>query len=325
MIYCVTDKTDCVVIDANSGYYTNSGGDSATNKVIKCSNTGCTTESVESSCSKAGDIIYASELKLCTTSSDSTAFASQATDKFETIILESDNDFPGALKGKIGVKLLSDRSNAIAALLLEDASLPLCTNTGKSAVCFTGAEADQVCITSDGKLYKSASTSPKCSQITRSGDKGSIDISYYGKDFKEIASSAVDSSVAAKTPYYTYQCSLSFDSTPKLENCVIVKGYTNIGTKAVQCSGWKEVACVAPATEATCASEVGDGAFASTEICIDGTNDITLPTDVTVTQKVAFTLKDTSSNYGVLKDDILVLSISKTKAVVNNTIGDGNS
>lgn len=309
--------TDCVSENANSGYYLNSGKDSTTNQVIKCSNSGCLAISItEESCSKAGSVINkSSTIKLCIGESEEepVAITGATSDSYETILLTDDNVFPDTSKdSKIAVKVSTDGY----VYLLEEASLPECSNSASTSnTCIANAVDGSHCI-KNGAIYKStiSGNTKKCEQVTGSA-ASTTEAFYFNESFEVVTSIDNNSKI-----YYAYECET--DASKKVGNCSLVKGYTTANSKIVKCNGWKGEQCEVGATS-SCTADC-NGELSSTNLVFaSSSNKYTLPTDSS-TSIISFELTKTSGAYGALKEDIILLSVATGKAT-STTLSSGKN
>lgn len=275
---------------------------------------------------KAGGLTSGKEL--CSSDNDDApqVIPDATEDKYITIEnLSADGFFPDGKSGeKIAVKVGTDGS----ALLLEEICLPECSANTSSNVCKIGGEDTdngQHCI-KDNKIYVTtiSGNSKSCDQVTNSsGTTDDKEISYYDNEYKLVASS----DLVDDTEYIVYECILK-GTTKTYEECTIIKGYTDIGSKNIKCNGWKGEKCKL-ITLSACAAN-GNGNLGTSDsknaICFSATEtqNVVLPTTAGITEKIAFNLTNTSTDYGVLKNDIVFLSLSSTQAVVDkSSLGEG--
>jgi len=295
LLSCTTADTasSCTSAVALKGIYINAG---ATDSVINCGSEKCQEASVTSNtCSKAGDLIKSgSDIKLCISNKADEAKKINPPSQNTYITFESGTTFPGSPSNKdFNIKLSTEG----AVYLLEEAKISSCTvtDTSTGSVCLTGHTGTQYCITSSNKLLKTISSTCVVAVETA----GNV---FIGNDYKSVTLTTLNS---AK---YGYSC--NGDSV-----CEIIKGYI-IDSNIIKCSGWTGDPCIATAIGdgETCSSSTKDGELLSkgTKLCF-GTKDYTLADTETI---LAFHLNDINSNYGMNKDDVVILSASKTKVIV---------
>ena len=292
-IYTCGSDYSCTSAVALKGIYINAG---ATDSVINCGSEKCQEASVTAStCSKAGDLIKSgSNIKLCISDKADEAKKINTPSQNTYITFESGTTFPGAPSNKdFNIKLSTEG----AVYLLEEAKISSCTvtDTSTESVCLTGHTDTQHCITSSNKLLKTSSSTCVVAVNTASNV-------FIGNDYKSVT---LTTSNSAK---YGYSCDES-------SVCEIIKGYI-IGSNIIKCSGWTGDPCIATAkgNGETCSSSTKDGELLSkgTKLCF-GTKDYTLAATETI---LAFHLNDINSNYGMNKDDVVILSASTTKVIV---------
>ena len=305
-LYKVSNDGEASII-TSKGYFLNSGDSS---KIIQCNGT-CSEIAISSitasTCTKAGDIIQKSgKVSICITSSESKEIKKQSSPIYETMALESGSGFLGISdKKKVTIKF---DSNGESAVLMEEATLRACKSSvpTSDAVCFDNAGNNEICISSDKKLYKSG-TDPTttCAQHEGTADN-SLEISYYDVEGKK-SDDPTDGG-----EYVVYQCKT--DADRKLGNCEVVKGYTKIGSKIVQCNGWKGESCTVVASASGTCSKDDNGKMGANGLCFSTTNVLELPSSYIST--VAFELSKTSGIYGLNKEDIAILKVTGNSAVV---------
>jgi len=286
---------------ALKGYYLNSG---KSGSVIECNGTKCEEKDITAtSCSAAGDLIKSgSTIYLCTSSTTKSTLK-PTNDVFVTF--EKDTSFPSSPSNAFNVKISKDG----VVFLLEEATIQNCSATAEvNGDCFANNVDGQHCITSSGLLLKyDSSVATTCAKAVASAKSVYLD-----KDYKDVTSM----STGGKKAEYGYNCDAG-------SNCKVIKGYQAIGTVNVKCSGWKGDPCVSTAkgTTASCTSSLKDGTLldAGTHLCFGTTTGYELPSSGTKT--IVFQSKDLSSNYGANKDEIVVLTTSKTQAIVTEIEG----
>ncbi|KAL6631435.1 scaffoldin [Neocallimastix sp. 'constans'] len=327
LIKCESGPT-CEAVDALSGFYVNKGKDATTttNQVLKCSNTGCepyTIPATATACqeNKVGIIYESSAVKLCT--GDSTTAVDLTADAYKTLKITEDGVFPDTTTGaKVAVKVSLDGYVA----LLEEASLPICNSVTATSACTitSGTLADGGHCIKENKIYKADFTANKCEQLAEDATSTKVEgdkvISYFAASDYNVVEST---NLATDTEYLVYECTL--DSGKKHQDCALVKGFTDIGTKNIKCNGWKGEKCEVITTLAACVAGDNGKVGASSKVCFSATPEENpdLPTGTEVS-KIAFNSIDISTAYGALKDDIVFLSLSASKAVVDTTpLGSG--
>lgn len=329
LIKCESGPT-CEAVDALSGFYVNKGKDATTttNQVLKCSNTGCepyTIPATATACqeNKVGIIYESSAVKLCT--GDSTTAVELTADAYKTLKITEDGVFPDTTTGaKVAVKVSVDGYVA----LLEEASLPICNSVTATNVCtiISGTLVDGGHCIKENKIYKADSTATtKCEQLVEDSTSTKVEgnkvISYFdASDYKVVTST----NLATDTEYLVYECTL--DSGKKHQDCALIKGFTDIGTKNIKCNGWKGEKCEL-ITLGACAAGDNGKIGNDNKVCFSATAEENplLPTDTEVS-KIAFKSTDISTAYGALKDDVVFLSLSASKAVVDTTpLGSGKN
>jgi len=329
LIKCESGPT-CEAVDALSGFYVNKGKDATTttNQVLKCSNTGCepyTIPATATACqeNKVGIIYESSAVKLCT--GDSTTAVDLTADAYKTLKITEDGVFPDTTTGaKVAVKVSLDGYVA----LLEEASLPICNSVTATSACTitSGTLADGGHCIKENKIYKADFTANKCEQLAEDATSTKVEgdkvISYFAASDYNVVEST---NLATDTEYLVYECTL--DSGKKHQDCALVKGFTDIGTKNIKCNGWKGEKCEVITTLAACVAGDNGKVGASSKVCFSATPEENpdLPTGTEVS-KIAFNSIDISTAYGALKDDIVFLSLSASKAVVDTTpLGSGKN
>ena len=293
------DTNSCTSAVPLKGIYINAG---ATDSVINCGSEKCQEASVTATaCSKAGDLIKSgSDIKLCISdkADEAKKINPPAADTYMTF--ESGTTFPGAPSTKnFNIKLGTEG----AVYLLEEAKISTCEATDtRDSACITDHKNGQYCITSANKLLKTSDST--CEAAVRTA--GNV---FLGNDYTSVTPSTT---VSAK---YGYSCDGS-------SVCEIIKGYIIDDNIIIKCSGWIGDPCIATAkaTDDTCTSSTKDGVLLSKgeKICF-GTKEYALKDKATI---LAFHLNDFNSNYGMNKDDVVIVSASKAKVIVT-TIESG--
>jgi len=295
------DTNSCTSAVPLKGIYINAG---ATDSVINCGSEKCQEDSVTATaCSKAGDLIKSgNDIKLCISdkADEAKKINPPAADTYMTF--ESGTTFPGAPSSKnFNIKL----SREGAVYLLEEAKISTCeaTDAIDDRVCLNGHTNTQHCITSENKLLKISGSN--CEAAVRTAGNVFIGDDYTSVTFAE----------ASDTAKYGYSCDAS-------SVCEIIKGYIIDDNNIIKCSGWIGDPCIATAkgTDETCSTSTKDGVLLSngTKVCF-GTNEYTLTDIATI---LAFHLNDFNSNYGMNKDDVVIVSASEDKVIVT-TIESG--
>ena len=298
-IYTCDNNNSCTSAVALKGIYLNAG---ATNSVINCGSDKCQEAPITATtCSKAGDLIKSgSDIKLCISdkADEAKKINPPAADTYMTF--ESGTTFPGAPSTKnFNIKLGTEG----AVYLLEEAKISTCEATDtRDSACITDHKNGQYCITSANKLLKTSGST--CESAVETA--GNV---FLGNDYTSVTPSTT---VSAK---YGYSCDGS-------SVCEIIKGYIIDDNIIIKCSGWIGDPCIATAkaTDDTCTSSTKDGVLLSKgeKICF-GTKEYALKDKATI---LAFHLNDFNSNYGMNKDDVVIVSASKAKVIVT-TIESG--
>jgi len=292
LIICTS--TSCTSSVASNGYYVDAGN---SGKFIKCNGGECSEATTETSCDKAGPVL--SGLKLCiaaSTPKSITTKASAPTYEFLTLVLTTDNDFPGGSAGKITIRIGSEGS----IVMLEDGGLVGCIDNPQ-AECFDGSTTGQFCIATD-TLYKQSSASA-CTAVSITEDV----FKYFKNDNKAAT-------VGTDTISTLYQCK-------KDEGCSLAKGYVINSSNVVQCSGWKDVPCTTtPLTSlTTCANNDNGKMGKDKKLCFSKNYSVALPS--TGTEYLAFELTKTSEFYGKDEGEVVILSVSSKQAIVTKLLG----
>jgi len=318
LIYCTGEaQSTCTSLDAYSGYYLNSGSDSTAKKVIKCTNSGCTTIEVSAAdnCSKVGEIKKISnEISLCLKDSGNTAdtdliqIKTSTSESYETLSVDT-NVYPDANKGIINIKFAPSK-----VTMMEDASLPECPTTiPTTGVCVTGATEGEHCIhKSSKKIYQT--TGGKCVAIVSTTPAKIL----YFDNSNSILTTLTDS---MHTMYMAYQCTFTYnDAIYVVNSCKFVKGYLITSTLSVNCNGWKGEHCIVSSLTAETCSD-GEALLTGKNICF-GTSGIDLST-LTKDKLVAFDASGTSSIYGMSKG-VIFLKLTSTSALVTSVSDEEN-
>jgi len=336
LIYCKSNKVEeCEVRSARAGYYLNSGEEKSEKPVIRCDGTTCKAEAVtkkvcgndENKQVVGGVIFDENKLKICVSGGNSIEIKSGATVSYENLELLKEEDFPGAQKSTISVKVNSDAS----VTLLVDVTLPTCTENAGNNVCFDGAVNNQYCIKS-GKIYLTtiaANGSATCALMTNqqaglAADAGGPAIIYFNNDYEKIGIPT-----ETTTNIMAYQCLFNPSSTYDLLSCDLIKGYISDMTagenkKIIHCNGWKGEGCTVTTktTSENCSNDdegkiVGKG----TKICFGTTTTHSIPTTSPASsQYIAYKSSTINKNYGINKNDVALLSFTYISSTYSSVI-----
>ncbi|OUM64187.1 hypothetical protein PIROE2DRAFT_60822 [Piromyces sp. E2] len=322
LVYCETagDVSSCASVDAYSGYYLNAGSDQASLPLITCSKAGgCSAAATQTT--GEGCVVGAVDpnkklgIDFTTAKVEQIAVNANATPTYETIEYAADDTpaFPDATAGERNpIKIRPDGS----VILLEDASLPLCTESIPDGdVCFTEALNEQHCITSSGEIYVSriADDETKSCTILTGSD---TTIVYFDKDNKLV--DRTDPTIDITTAVMAYQC--TFGDNDAL-SCSLAKGITKIDADAViYCNGWVDETCHSDATTTACANDV-NGAYGTLEgvggLCFSTSTVVEMPSDTDANAiHLAFEFSTTSTIYGQTAGSVPVLTLTATSALI---------
>lgn len=291
----------------------NSGYESSSKKIIKCLANSDSTEgpcvklinNEITSCSNAGCInVNNNEITLYLTDSCDNGDKIILSDEvlYKTITIINDNDFPGANRNN-SVPIKIGKGSVI---LLEDTSLPLCTNSLGNNACFTDAINGQYCI-QDRKIYETKIDESGTTCTLMTGSEKSI--FYFDDAYEKVENPSTRNDIMA------YKCEFSSENVLLL--CELVKGYIIESDKYIQCNGWKSEGCIVEAiqsSEGTCSNSNYEGILLSNPkaLCF-GTeiNKITETIDY-----IAFMTKDINIIYGIGFEEIVFLSVTENVITV---------
>jgi len=330
LIYCTTEGEldSCTSLDAFSGYYLNAGSDTTSLPLLKCSKTnGCIASETQASGDDCDIGAVNSNKKLSIDCADSPNSIELAIDNsgnakvtYETIENSSDTPaFPDTETGKkYPIKIRPDGS----AILLEDNTIPVCTNASNDDPCFANAVSGQHCYKKDPDtqiltIYKNTDEN-KCSIIT--GEVGILTM-YFNKSGDLIDLS--DTEVSITSAEMAYQCTFTSD---RLESCIPAKGYTTIDNeneKYYYCNGWIDETCQSIDTASIAACADGNngvyGIISTTNgLCFTSTDVVALPTTNDKSIRMAFEFSKTSSVYGQMVGTISVLTLTNDSALIQS-------
>ncbi|ORX49589.1 scaffoldin [Piromyces finnis] len=316
LIHCTTANTSVVCLSEKpyQGYYINDGNDKESYHVFNCTSSLCFGYSIPNkSCSKSGMIIKDNEdnesnsIKLCLSSDDtSPKELTSSEESYHTLEISEKNDFPGAeASSKIGVKIRNDGS----AILLERAGLPSCDKDviSSSDTCFTDALSGQHCISSDNKIYISTitdETSKSCGAIS------STSAVYFDDNFESVTDNSL------KPATIGYVCDTNSE-------CELIRGYvSDDASNFYQCNGWKGEECVKATLDSCNDNDNGKlGQLSSSNaICFSSSVGVNLPSD-DKSFNITFKLSDISPIYGENKDEVIVLSLTSSSALITSLTG----
>ena len=307
LIYCSGNTIGtCEVRDALNGYYDSKYG------LIKCDNTGCSITTLPSACSSKDEVIYDEGYKMCVTDDQSHTTTPQnictaVTNEYESINVKA-NVFPGiSTKSVITVKCDIAENTA---LVMEDATLPLCDTVDTAKSCTSSNTIVPACITSAKKIYLTENGS--CNMVSSTEESKYI---YFDGNNKVVSSPFTASSGEIA---FAYKCTFTTSDNVSyaLDTCKISKGYTISGGRYIQCSGWKYDTCIKgdlPKSTTCSGSNVVLGS--STLLCAN-TNEITIPYSPNV-DTASLILERPSSNFGS-PAGVVFLSLSESEIVVTS-------
>lgn len=205
----------------------------------------------------------------------------------------------------VTVKVTGDQN---VMQLRDKASLPTCSNAGSTTEeCKVNGEEVANCI-KNNIIYKSEYGST-CTKLT--GDPDTEDFKFFQKNLSE-------STPGTNEVFYAYQC--KYNSSGKASYCKFAQGIVVSGSHTVNCNGWKGDECTVAAKGSVLTCSAGEGSIRSGagSICFDS-NNVDLPTDDYI--YTAFTAAEINSIYGKLKDEIVLLKLTKDSALVASYSG----
>jgi len=331
LIHCVNKK--CETIKPLNGYYLNSDSNENAKHFIICNNNVCSEDGTEysSDCTKIGIITSSAPQELeerrkregetyniCLTKKTEQAdgevvqIPDDTTIVYKTITISSKDDFPGAAASStIDIKIAKD-----SVTILETSSLPVCDTISNTDYCKSSNVQVNYCI-KDKKIYKTTGSS--CSLLSGTAKS---EVFYFTQSTNEKLPILFenDSDVMA------YQCTYTLSETTNTQStCELIKGYIIVGTRYINCNGWKGDGCTieGPSSPSQSGSdrkreENGEdlvGVIVEGKLII-GSKEIEIPTDST-TKLLAFKSEDVNSIYGV-RAGIIFLSVSSKKVTISS-------
>jgi len=335
LIYCISGT--CEVRDALNGYYV------IDDELIECKNNGCSIvekTKIPKSCSEkgAGSVIVVENVedeedgyKICIDGKNYESINDNYDDdeefveddeEFEEYIYRSINvgvnGFPGiSTETVITVRFGSDN----AALVMEDATLPLCDTVDTAKSCTTSNTIVPACITSAKKIYLTANGS--CNMVSSTEESKYI---YFDGNNKVVSSPFTASSGEIA---FAYKCTFTTSDNVSyaLDTCKISKGYTISDGKYIQCSGWIYDACIkgdlpkltnceGSVEEVEVDDEDTDVVLGSSNLLCASGNKISIPYSPNV-DTASLILERPSSNFGS-SAGVVFLSLSENEVVVTS-------
>lgn len=290
VITCLASE-GCYMEEKVKGYFLNSDTTSGAKKLITCDGSDCTTTAADPT-----DYAGVGTLKVtntgvtmciavgCSGKGEMKIEASSAAPVYKTITLAADDDFPGNSGGDttISVRIGNDGS----VLLLED--------TGLTETCAT----DIYCLDSSKIKYNDDAYMTEAAEGTY--------VYYFNTENERIDPPTLPGNIP---DIMAYEC--SYDGTPEMESCTLVKGYVVDSRNAItiHCSGWKHEGCRVISTTACVSGDEGK-LTSGRRICYN-TSKISLPTidDEEKSVDLALITSDINSYYGVAASEVLYLTL----------------